>query len=277
MTAAPAPQWGAPEPFELFAIRYANHTRRKASDNAIGGDFHEEASDLDYFVWVARRSDRTFVIDTGFDTEQAQARGRDLIRKPHAALALLGIDAAQVDAVILTHLHYDHAGTLTDFPRACFHVQDTEAAYATGRCMCHGFLRHPYHVEDVVSFVRHVYAGRVAFHDGVTELAHGLSLHRIGGHTGGLQVVRVWTRRGWVVVASDAAHLYMNMLRPQPFPAVVNVGEMLEGFRTIHRLADSPKHVVPGHDPLVMQIYPPVSPELAGIAVRLDESPKDLP
>ena len=265
------------EPFELFAIRYANHSGRRATDNFIGGDLHDSGSDLDYFVWVAKRSDRTFVIDTGFDTGQAQARKRDLIRRPHEALALIGIDAAAVDEVILTHLHYDHAGTLSSFPRACFHVQDAEVAYATGRCMCHGFLRHPYHVEDVVSFVRTVYAGRVAFHDGTVELADGLSLHRTGGHSGGLQVVRVWTRRGWVVVASDASHLYMNMNKGLPFPAVHDVGAMMEGFRIIHRLADSPKHVVPGHDPLVMALYPPPSPELAGIVVRLDETPKDLP
>ena len=266
-----------PEPFELFAVRYANHTARRASDNAIGGDLHEEGSDLDYFVWVARRSDRLFVIDTGFDSGQAAARGRTLMRRPHEGLALLGIDAARVEDVVLTHLHYDHAGTLGDFPRACFHVQDTEAAYATGRCMCHGFLRHPYHVEDVVAFVRHVYAGRVAFHDGTVELADGLSLHRIGGHTGGLQVVRVWTRRGWVVVASDASHLYMNRGRGIPFPAVHHVGEMLEGFRTLDRLAASPDHVVPGHDPLVMRLYPPPSPDLAGIAVRLDVAPRETP
>lgn len=268
---------GRLEPFALYAIRYANHTGRKASDNGIGGDIHESASDLDYYVWVAQRSDRTFVIDTGFGTEQAEARKRELIRKPHEALALLGIDAARVDEVVLTHLHYDHAGTLGDFPRACFHVQDAEVAYATGRCMCHGFLRHPFHVEDVASFVRHVYAGRVAFHDGTVELADGLTLHRTGGHSAGLQVVRVWTKRGWVVVASDASHLYMNMNEGVPFPAVHDAGAMMEGFRTIHRLADSPKHVVPGHDPLVMAIYPPVSAELAGIAVRLDETPKDLP
>ena len=169
---------GGPEPFELFALRYANHSGRRAVDNMIGADPHDAGSDLDYFVWVARRSDRTFVIDVGFDGDQAKFRGRDLIRRPHEALKLIGIEADRVDEVILTHLHYDHAGTLGDFPQARFHVQDAEVAYATGRCMCHGFLRHPFHVEDVVSFVRCVYAGRVEFHDGTVELADGLTLRR---------------------------------------------------------------------------------------------------
>lgn len=263
-----------PEPFELFAIRYANHSGRKANDNVIGGDLHEAGSDLDYYVWVARRSDKTFVIDTGFDTRAAQERGRTLLRKPAEGLAVLGIDAAQVEDVILTHLHYDHAGTLSAFPRCRFHVQDAEVAYATGRCMCHAVLRHPFDVEDVVSFVRHVYAGRVHFHNETEQLADGLSLHRTGGHSAGLQVVRVWTRRGWVVVASDASHLYLNMEKRLPFPVVYNVGQLLEGYDTVRRLADSPDHIIPGHDPLVMHRYPAPSPELEGIVVRLDCPPR---
>jgi glyoxylase-like metal-dependent hydrolase (beta-lactamase superfamily II) len=267
----------APEPFELFALRYARHIGRKASDNFIGGDIHEAASDLDYFVWVAKRSDRTFVIDTGFTADAARKRARNPYRLPSDGLYLLGLEADRIDEVILTHLHYDHAGTLQSFPRARFHAQDCEAAYATGRCMCHAYLQHPYDVEDVVSFVRLVYAGRVTFHDGFSELASGLTLHRIGGHSAGLQIVRVWTRRGWVVVASDATHLYANMGRGLPFPAVYNVGDMMEGFATLRRLADSEDHIVPGHDPLVMKLYPSVSAELDGIAVRLDEMPRQTP
>jgi glyoxylase-like metal-dependent hydrolase (beta-lactamase superfamily II) len=237
-------------PYELFAMRYAHHPGRKPGDNFIGADPHEAASPLDYFVWVAKSAEKTFVIDTGFGPEAAKARGRQL-----------------------THLHYDHAGTLNAFPRARFHVQDAEPAYATGRCMCHSVLRHPYDVEDVVSFVQHLYGGRVNFHDGVSELAPGLTLHRVGGHSVGLQVVRVWTRRGWVVVASDATHLYANLKRGLPFPAVYNIGDMLEGHRTLHKLADSEDHIVPGHDPIVMKVYPPPSPELQGIVVRLDVAP----
>ena len=262
-----------PDPFELFAIRYAHHGGRKPSDNFIGADPHEIASPLDYFVWVAKSAEKTFVIDTGFGPDAAKARGRQLLQLPAEALMAVGVDAGRTEDVVLTHLHYDHAGTLGAFPRARFHVQDVESAYATSRCMCHSVLRHPYDVEDVVSFVRHLYGGRVNFHDCTSELAPGLTLHRVGGHSAGLQIVRVWTRRGWVVVASDATHLYANMKRGLPFPAVYNIGDMLEGHRTLYRLADSEDHIVPGHDPIVMKVYPPLSPELQGIVVRLDVAP----
>jgi glyoxylase-like metal-dependent hydrolase (beta-lactamase superfamily II) len=264
------------EPFELFAIRYAHHAGRKASDNFIGGDQHESASPLDYYVWVAKRSDRVFLIDTGFGAEAASQRKRDLLQRPADAVRLLGIDPNKLDNIILTHLHYDHAGTLNDFAAARFHVQDGEAAYATGRCMCHDVLRHPYDVEDVVSYVRHLYSGRICFHDGVDELAAGLTLHRVGGHSAGLQVVRVWTKRGWVVIASDAAHLYENMSRKLPFPAVYNIAEMMEGHRLVHQLASSADHVIPGHDPLVMALYPPPSPDLKGLVARLDVAPNHM-
>jgi glyoxylase-like metal-dependent hydrolase (beta-lactamase superfamily II) len=96
----------------------------------------------------------------------------------------------------------------------------------------------------------------------------------VGGHSAGLQIARVWTKRGWVVVASDASHLYANFQQRRPFPVVYNVAEMLEGYDTLNRFAESPNHIVPGHDPLVMQYYPAASPELEGIAVRLDLEPK---
>ena len=78
-------------------------------------------------------------------------------------------------------------------------------SYATGRCMCNGMLRHPFSVEHVTTMVRHVYGERVTFHSGDGEIAPGVTVHRVGGHSDGLQVVRVETARGPVVLASDAA------------------------------------------------------------------------
>jgi glyoxylase-like metal-dependent hydrolase (beta-lactamase superfamily II) len=262
------------QPFELFAIRYARNGPRTLGQNMIGGDIHETSSDLDYFVWVAKRSDRVFLIDTGMSEETAKRRREEFVRLPADAIRLLGLDPTKVEDIILTHLHYDHAGTLDRYPNARFYVQDSEMSYVTGRCMCSRLLRRGYEVDDVVHLVRSVFADKVAFADENCVITHGLSVHRVGGHTGGSQVVRVWTRRGWVVLASDAAHLFLNARKGAPFPSVYRVDEMMEGFRTILHLAEgSWDHVIPGHDPLVMQLYPALSKELEGIVVRLDVPP----
>jgi glyoxylase-like metal-dependent hydrolase (beta-lactamase superfamily II) len=255
--------------YEVYAIRYARHDR-KAAENFLGGDPHDVPMPLDYFVWAIVGAKEIFVVDTGFGAAEAQARGRELIRSPADGLAALGIDPKAVKDVILTHLHYDHAGNLDLFPNAAFHVQDREMQYVTGRSMRHDTLRASFAEADVVGMVRRLFAGRVVFHDGAEEIAPGVSLHFIGGHTMGLQSVRVATRRGNVVLASDAAHLYAHLEQRRAFPVVYSVADMLAGHDTLRRLADSPAHIVPGHDPLVMRRYPAARPELDNIVVRLD-------
>jgi glyoxylase-like metal-dependent hydrolase (beta-lactamase superfamily II) len=261
-----------PPVYEVYAVRYAHH-HRMSDENFLGGDPHEVPMPLDYFVWAVVGGGKTWVVDLGFTAEQARKRKREFIRSPGDGLKLLGIEAAKIDDVIVTHMHYDHVGNLDLFPNATFHIQDREMHFCTGRCMCHPLMNAPFDVEDVVGMVRRVFAGKVAFHDGTAELAPGLSLHHIGGHTNGLQCVRVMTRRGWMVLASDAAHLYAHMEQGRAFPIVYNVGDMLEGHKTLRQLAASPAHIVPGHDPLVMQRYPAPQPELKGAVVRLDADP----
>ncbi|HUK02600.1 MAG TPA: N-acyl homoserine lactonase family protein [Steroidobacteraceae bacterium] len=263
-----------PVPFEVYAIRYATVARR-AAENFIGGDAHESGEAMDYFVWLARRGAEAFVVDTGFNEAAAKRRRRDFLRSPIEGLALLGVNAGEVRDVIVTHLHYDHIGNFDLFPRARFHLQDREMAYATGRHMATEFFSYAYEVEEITAMVRHVYAGRVQFHDGQAELAPGISLHHVGGHTLGLQVVRLWTRVGWLVLASDASHYAANMEQKRPFPVVADVTAMVEGWKTLQRLASDPRHIIPGHDPLVMARYRAPSPALEGIAVRLDAQPAD--
>jgi glyoxylase-like metal-dependent hydrolase (beta-lactamase superfamily II) len=260
---------GAAPEYELYAVRYARHDRR-AGENFLGGDPHDGPMPLDYFVWAIVGADRTLVVDTGFGAAEAQKRGRELLRSPADGLAAIGIDAARVADVIITHMHYDHAGNLDLFPNAVFHVQDREMGYVTGRAMRHDTLRASFAVEDVVGMVRRLYAGRLAFHDGDDEIAPGVSLHFIGGHTMGLQAVRVMTRSGAVVLASDAAHLYAHLDERRAFPVVYNVADMLEGHDRLRRLVRSPDHIVPGHDPLVMRRYPAARRELENIVARLD-------
>jgi glyoxylase-like metal-dependent hydrolase (beta-lactamase superfamily II) len=260
------------QPYEIYAIKYGDH-QRNASENFIGGDPHNGPMPIDYFVWVIKGPQKSWVVDTGFSREVGRQRGRNVTRCPSEGLKALDVDPDRIEDVIITHMHYDHAGNHHLFQRARFHVQDKEMFYCTGRCMCHGVMSGPFDVEDVVAMVRRVYSGRAVFHDGDEEIAPGITVHRVGGHTMGLQMVRVWTRRGWVVLASDASHYYANMEQARPFPIVYNVPDMLEGHKRAYALAESRKHVIPGHDPLVLKRYPAPHRDLQGIVARLDLDP----
>jgi glyoxylase-like metal-dependent hydrolase (beta-lactamase superfamily II) len=260
--------------WEIYAVRYA-HCQRRASENFLGGDPHDGPMPLDYFVWAIVGAQQTFVLDTGFDAAMALKRKREFLRPPSDGLAAIGVDPASVRDVIISHMHYDHAGNADLFPNATYHVQDREMAYCTGRHMRHPLLARAMEPDDIAAMIRRLFAGRVEFHDGSEELAPGLSVHHVGGHTMGLQIVRVRTRRGWVVLAADASHFYANFEGMRAYPTVYNVAEMLDGFATLKRLASSPQHIVPGHDPLVLRRYPAARPGLEGIAARLDADPRD--
>ena len=258
---------------EIYAIRYASFERR-SSENFIFGDPHDTMSEIAYYVWAITGPHGVFVVDTGFDEVAEKERQRKLTRPVGEGLKALGIEADKVPNVIISHMHWDHAGNHWLFPNARYHVQDIEMAYSTGRYMCHAHMRVPFGVEDVVSMVRKVFAGRVAFHDRTSEIAPGITVHHIGGHSKGLQCVRVKTRRGYVMVSSDAAHLYRHIDEGKIFPITYNVAETLEGYETLKKLASSRNHILPGHDPLVLVHYPAAKSGLEGWIARVDVEPK---
>ena len=260
--------------YEIYAIKYAERDARRA-DHFIGGDPHDGPMPMDYFVWAAISQERTVVVDSGFTAAVAEKRGRRHLRCPIEALALIGADKSAVADVVLTHMHYDHAGNFDRFPNARFHLQEVELHYTTGRYMRYPFLAHAFEVEDVVGIVRLNFAQRVMLHQGMVDLCPGITLHPVGGHTPGMQFVRVHTKRGWVVLASDVTHYYENMERGRPFTAAFHIGQMLEAYDALRAMAPSPRHIVPGHDPLVLRRYPAARPDLEGIVARLDLEPRD--
>jgi glyoxylase-like metal-dependent hydrolase (beta-lactamase superfamily II) len=254
---------------EVFAIRFAHHAARRRTENFLGGDAHDGPMPFDYFVFVIKGPDGAVIVDTGFDADTAQRRGRQFLRCPSEGLAALGIAPGDVREVVLTHLHYDHCGNQALFPQARFHLQAAEMAYATGPCMCHGMLRGGYDPDDIARTVRKLFEGRVVYHEGDGAVAPGITLHKVGGHTGGQQVVRVLTGKGWLVLASDATHFFENFERNIPFPWVYNVGATLDGFQRLRTLADGDHLVIPGHDPEIMVRFPPLSDATRGIVARL--------
>jgi len=242
--------------WEVFAIRYADQTNRTRARAFLKDDNHNAPFPIDFYIWLLRRGDEVILIDTGFDEAEAKQRRFELRQNIGQALAPFGLTPEDITKLIVTHLHFDHAGGLHLFPNATIYLQPAEMAYATGPCMCHDVLREPFTGAHICEAVQKLYAGKLIFTDGDAEIADGVTVHAIGGHSRGLQSVRVRTEAGWLVLASDASHFYENFQRRVPFPLVVDVEDMLTGFDTLYRLASSPDLIVPGHDPLVRDYFP---------------------
>ena len=219
---------------------------------------------------------RRLLVETGTGVRMTE-KDRDIKGveggDPAEALRAVGEDPASIDYVVVTHLHYDHAGSIGLFTGARIHIQDREMAFATGRHMCTACIRLPFEADHVVSMVRALFADKVQFHDGEGTVAPGVTVHRVGGHSDGLQVVRVETARGPVVLASDAMHFYANGRTGNPFPIVFDLGAMTQGWRIARRLAGGEEsRVIPGHDPEVRSRFPAV-PGQDGEVVALHREP----
>lgn len=258
--------------YEVYALRYGartDWTRAKSYMN----DANPSAPDaIEYFLWIIRNADRTIVVDTGFDEATALRYKRTPFEDPTVQLKRFGIDAAKVDDVIVTHMHFDHVGALPAYGKARFHLQEADLAYATSPSMKYDFLRFAYDRVHVEQMLEHVYSGRTKFYDGDDELAPGISVHRIDGHAIGLQVIRVNTARGWVVLASDAAAYMEQFADYRVSPAVVDAEAMLHGYDRLRELASSDDHIITGHDPITSLIYPKVADVDANV-FRLDAPP----
>jgi glyoxylase-like metal-dependent hydrolase (beta-lactamase superfamily II) len=172
--------------------------------------------------------------------------------------------------MIVTHAHFDHVGTLDDYKAAKFHIQDIEMVHVTGRDMSHPRFRAAYRAEDVKNLIDLVYADRMVFHDGDVELAPGLEFVLIGGHARGQAILRVNTKRGRVILASDAVHLFEETDDERPFAVFYDLFAMIEGYRRINRMAGSRDLIVPGHDKRVTAAYPALEP---GLILKLHEKP----
>ncbi|MEZ5855292.1 MAG: N-acyl homoserine lactonase family protein [Hyphomicrobiaceae bacterium] len=260
------------ETYEILSVKYGGVTERKRAENFLHPlpDDHASPMPIDYFVFVIRNDKRTILVDTGFDHKEAKARGRKITAEPVEVLEKIGIKAADIKDTVITHLHFDHAGTMHHFPNCKFHLQEAEMAYATGKCMCEASMKVPFSLDHVCEMVKNVYSGRVHFHDGDGQIAPGITVHKSPGHSQGIQALRVNTANGPVVLASDVVHFYENIENRRPFYITIDMAATLKSYDRLIELAGGLRNVIPGHDPLIMKRYPAWKPDTEGLVHKLD-------
>lgn len=258
--------------YELYGVKFAENLAGTRGHYFHGraGEPHDAPAPIDYNVFVIRGDDGDIVVDTGFTAETAKtALPRPHFENPSDAVRRIGVDPERVKTVILTHVHIDHTGDVRAFPHADVVLQEAEMAYWTGRPASREEIARHVLPADVATLVELNFAQRIRWVRGDVELADGLSLHLVPGHTPGSQAVRVRTTDGWYVLAGDAAHYYEEVHEHHPFAVFADLPAMYESFERLVELAGGDAdRVIPGHDPLMFDRFPAVSPH-EGRVVRI--------
>lgn len=230
---------------------------------------------MDYFVWVIRNAERTILVDTGFSEEGGRNRRRTWVKDIPSIYAALGIDTEAPQTIVVTHAHYDHIGNLAMFPRAEIVIARAEVDFWMSPMGARTQFHHSVEDAEIAALAAADAEGRVRTFSGSLELAPGVTVLELGGHTPGLSVVRVATPDGVALLASDAVHYYEEFEDDLPFAFVADLPKMYGGFDTIRGLIESGdvRHLVSGHDPDTLNRFERIADgPLAGIAASIGGS-----
>lgn len=239
-------------PYDAYALRYAHRPGGKAEEFFRFDAYQEPDREwgVDYYFWLLRNEDRTVLVDCGFDRASGEAKGRTLETDPLELLDRMGVTAASVDHVVISHMHYDHIGNVDLFPNATFTVARAEYDFWTGPSSDRELFRWAGAPGPVAKVVQLARDERLTFVDEPTEIAPGIVVRPVGGHTPGTSIVEVDGTAGHVTVASDAAHFYEEFERDRPYNLFDDLQKVYRTYDVLRENAERPGAVVvPGHDP----------------------------
>jgi glyoxylase-like metal-dependent hydrolase (beta-lactamase superfamily II) len=250
--------------YTVYALKYAE--RDTTTCQFFYRDLAHEPLTLHYYVWLILGGPHPVLVDTGFLDDDARARGMRGYVSPAAMVERAGVKPADVPVALITHLHYDHWAGHTLFPGAEYWIQRDEIAFWTGPLAGTPAFGQSANPGALARLGPLADARRIRVVEGDHDVLPGIRVHRVGGHTAGLQIVTVRTARGTVVLTSDASHFYRNVETRQPVQIITNLPEMLAGFETIHALAGAERLIVAGHDPAVAERFEAVEPGIIKLA-----------
>jgi N-acyl homoserine lactone hydrolase len=214
------------------------------------GEYSEARTQIPIACWLIRTDDGVVLFDTGVSPRAVPGLMRN---DPYARftdedllvhrLDSLDLEPDNVDLVVMSHLHYDHAGGAQLFPKSELVVQKDEYAFA----------HYPSSVFESFYYRKNFdlpgYRWRLL--DGDTELAPGLTVLRTDGHTPGHQSLLVELPQSSPVLLTGDACYWLEHAERERVPGVVWNPTLalhaIKKIKTIARLTGS--RIFPGHDP----------------------------
>ena len=253
---------GAQEPssatYEVYALSYGVYPNFPVSGLVAGAE-KDRKINLQMMVWLLRGpGGKNILVDTGcYHENVVKGKGIQNLIKASEAIAKLGLSAADITDVVITHMHWDHADGMDLFPNAKIWIQKDEYSYYTGAAWQSGGKSGGIEPDDVMTIVKLNTQHKVNLVDGDDrEIIDGVRVYTGGRHTFASQYVGVRMANGTAVIASDNMYLYENLEKHAPIAQTFDAESNLKAQDRMKQIASRPDLVVPGHDPLVFVKFP---------------------
>jgi N-acyl homoserine lactone hydrolase len=214
------------------------------------GEYGEAPAQIPVSCWLVRTSGGTILFDTGVSPRAVPglmrndrlARFTEEDALPNRLLSI-GLTPNDVDMVVLSHLHYDHAGGADLFTKSLLIAQKDEYSYAHYPA---SFFASFYYRKN---FDLPGYTWRLL--DGDEEIAPGVTVLRTDGHTPGHQSLMVsLPESGPVILTGDACYWHEHVEKERVPGVVWNPTLALHSIKRIKTIARlTGAKIFPSHDP----------------------------
>ncbi|SDB37389.1 N-acyl homoserine lactonase family protein [Bauldia litoralis] len=205
--------------WDLFVLEYARSHQQPWVD-LISGMYEDGKVDLPFSFMLAQQGDRNVLIDTGFMQGEGSSGFSEKFGVPNwvspvRMLEEVGVSADAVTDIVITHAHFDHMGSVGEFPNANLIIQKSELLTwyeAIALPKRFGYLTAIIDPDNLKTALEASIEHRVTLVDGDKDnVLPGLHVRLGSGHTVGQQFVIVETGRGRLVVSGDCVYSRMQI------------------------------------------------------------------
>jgi glyoxylase-like metal-dependent hydrolase (beta-lactamase superfamily II) len=258
--------------YEVVIARHGTRVGLR-SEAFLNYSLSGEADDsivTDYYLWVIRNDSRTIFVDTGFSGTAARRRGRTVLSPPAEIYRRLGVDPGIGAPLIVTHAHWDHVGNLDLFPLSTIWMAHSESDFWETPVSRAPQIAHYTESDELAALSRLRRSDRLRLFEGTAEVAPGVNVLQVGGHTPGQSMVTVATSTGTVLLTSDVVHFREELRDERPFVSLTDLPGAIDGYRRVKRLLTSGAVdvIVSGHDQRELEQGDPFAPNIRIIGRR---------
>lgn len=236
--------------WEIYVLEYARSKDQPVA-TLLQGAYDKGNIDLPFAFVLARSGKQNILVDCGFMKEGngvavAEKFGIPSWISPVRMVSEMGVNPDDITDIVLSHAHFDHMGSIEQFPKATLHLQKRELLswvelIALPRRF--SFLTSVFDSDDLYSALNAAKDHRLTLLDGDKDnILPGVHVRSGEGHTFGAQFVILETAKGRMVIAGDCVYAAPNLLGKNDdgiyVPLGSGIGSAWDQLKSFDRIND---------------------------------------